>query len=148
MTEGEKSKITGFKQFLKAEAQKPPAIFWYETSDKQAEIYAEGILEEGKTYQIDKRYSARYDTAHQPNQQNHTHVYLKGKEVCVVNLDGTPSHGSQPFGELPAKIQDKIRGLKLVESSGLLLETASERPQVLLPRAVITYFWLRLLVDS
>lgn len=148
MTEDENWKIPTFKEYQEMLAAKAPAVIWYETTDEQARANAESTIEEGKTYQIDNRYSARYDVAHQPNQKNHTHVYLKGKEVCVVNHDGTPSHGSRPLDVLPTKIQSKIRDLKLVESAGLLMETASGQPQVLLPRALTVLFWLRLLKES
>ncbi|QIG67243.1 hypothetical protein EVB37_007 [Rhizobium phage RHph_TM3_3_3] len=124
----------------------PPVVLWYVNDDEIAERVAYGLIEEGQTYKLDARYSVRYDIAHQPNQLNHTHVYLKRKEVCVVNKDGTSSHNSPPFSSLPAKIQSKIRALKLVESANLLLETASGQSPVLIPRSVQTMLWLRLLL--
>ncbi|MGO7044374.1 hypothetical protein ACCT07_02890 [Rhizobium johnstonii] len=123
-----------------------PVVLWYVNNDKIAEKMAYGLIEEGQTYKLDARYSARYDIAHQPNQLNHTHVYLKGNEVCVVNKNGTPSHNSPPFSSLPAKIQSKIRALKLVESASLFLETASGQSPVLIPQSVQKMFWLRFLL--
>lgn len=144
----DEKKFVGFKEFLAMEAQKPPVVLWYETIDEQARTIAEAVIEEGKSYQIDSRYSARHDVAKQPNQKDHTHVYLKGNEVCVVNKDGTPSHGSAPFNTLPADIQKKIKSLKLVEARSLLAETASGTPQVLLSRALTLRLWMILLVES
>lgn len=149
MTEEKKSGIPSFKEYQKMlEDEKDPVVIWYETSDTTARAAAEGVIEEGKTYNIDSRYSVRHDVAKQPNQKNHTHVYLKGNEVCVVNKDGTPSHGSAPFSTLPADIQKKIKSLKLVEAKSLLNETASGATHVLLPRALTILLWMRLLEES
>ena len=145
MTEDKKKKLIGFRQFVESEDKKPPVLLWYETNDDCARNIAAGIIEEGKTYQIDTRYSVRFDIGHQPNQKNHTHVYLKSSEVCVVNRDGTPSHGSAPFNTLPTKIQKKIKSLGLVESSGLLMETASGEILISLPLGLV---WLHLLYAS
>jgi len=148
LTEDEKRKIPSFKEYQEMLVPKAPAVLWYETADYQALANAESIIEEGKNYQIDKRYSARYDIAQQPNQQNHTHVYLKGNEVCIVNRDGTPSHGSAPFNSLPIKIQNKIRDLKLVEGASVLTETASGSSPILLPRALTLMFWICLAKEN
>jgi len=122
-----------------------PVVLWWDPSDLRAAGFAMSLIEEGQDYQLSSKYSARYDVAYQPNQKNHTHVYLKGNEVCVVNNDGTPSHGSPPFSTLPTKIQAKIRALKLVESAQVLKEQASIAAQVLIPRSVLTLLWIRLL---
>jgi len=143
--------MKSFKKWMAAEdadKEKPPAVLWYLTADATAEKNALLIIEEGATYQLDNRYSARFDIAHQPNQRNHTHVYLKGNEVCVVNDNGTPSHGSPSFSSLPRKIQAAIKARKLVESSQYLTEEASASPPVLISRAAFLAFWVRLLSAS
>ncbi|MBO9100330.1 MULTISPECIES: hypothetical protein [unclassified Rhizobium] len=138
-----------YKEYVEKErASRSPVVLWYLTNDAEAHNAAQGLIEEGRTYKLDNRYSARFDIAHQPNQKNHTHVYLKGNEVCVVNDNGTPSHKSPPFSTLPSNIQSKIRSLKLVEASSYLSETASGAPSVLITRSALAMLWLRLLAPE
>lgn len=134
-----------FKEYLERKRNTGLIILLFDPSDTIAQGFAETIIEEGKTYQLDNRYSARYDRAQQPNQKNHSHIYLKGNEVCVVNTDGTPSHGSSPMSELPRSIQDKIRHLNLVTEQAMLLETAGGGLTCLLPQRILTLLKLRLL---
>lgn len=140
--------MKSFKEFQKERGSlrdKPPVLVWYEPDDLVAADAAAKLIEEGKDYTLDNRYSARWDRAQQPNQQNHTHIYLKGNEVLVVNDDGTPSHNSDPYSVLPTKIQDKMRELKLLPANRVIKEQASNGLRVLIPRAVFLNLWLNLL---
>ncbi|MDQ1835591.1 hypothetical protein [Massilia scottii] len=38
----------------------------------------------------------RVDNPHVPGQQKHAHIYPKGGDEVVMNLDGTGSHGTSP----------------------------------------------------
>lgn len=137
--------MQNFKEWLDENAKKPPVILWFSPGDDDAARIAESLIEEGKTYQLSNRYSARYDIAQQPNQQNHSHVYLKGNEVCVVNTDGTPSHSSTAFSTLPSGIQAKMKSLKLVREQFSLVETASAKLDIRLPEGILASFWLEIL---
>ena len=59
-----------------------------------------------------KNITIRIDQPHsgQVGQQAHAHVYEKGKEISVVNKDGTQSHGSaKNTGKPTNKIKDFLR---------------------------------------
>lgn len=127
-----------FRKFVEDKEKKEnPVIILFDQRDSEASVIAAKLLEEAKTYEIDSRYSARFDKAYQPNQQDHTHIYLKGNEVCVVNKDGTPSHGSEPFKSLPKYVQTGIRRLGLVECRFILTEAASAKPGQLIPPKIM-----------
>lgn len=117
--------------------------FIFQTDDNTAAEIASQILDEGKLVALDSRYSYRYDIAKQPNQQNHTHIYLRGKEICIVNTDGTPSHNSSQFSELPRYIQAKIREKGLVETPQLITESFDEVGIRQIAHS-LSVFWLRI----
>jgi hypothetical protein len=99
-------------------------IIHYGFSDAVARATAEYVVESGKTVNFDNRYSARKDRAHVPGQQDHVHVLLKGKQLCVINIDGTPSHKSD-INEILKHLRPKLKemGVKIVESQ-LIVEAA------------------------
>jgi hypothetical protein len=86
--------VTGKKRASPKKDGAPTVIAYFETSDKTAAAAARRLIVEGRYIPIDKRYSARYDRANVPGMQDHLHIQLKGKDVCVVNRDGTPSHNT------------------------------------------------------
>lgn len=96
-------------------------IFVMETDDEAARAFAVELLEEGKWYDMGKGWMARTDPPHPPNTQPHTHVYLRGNEVFVINKDGTSSHNSDLSG-MPSKILTGLKRRGLVEAR--LLELA------------------------
>ena len=96
----------------------------YRSDDAVARQVAEYLIEAGKPVDFDNRYSARRDRAHVPGQQDHVHLLLKGKEVCIINKDGTPSHNSN-ISAIPRYLQPKLRkmGVK-IEEAHLIIEAA------------------------
>src|SRR5664280_707751 len=80
----------------------------YRSDDAVARQVAEYLVEAGKTVNFNNRYSARDDRAHVPGQKDHMHLLLKGKEVCVINKDGTPSHNSD-ISAIPRYLRPKLR---------------------------------------
>jgi hypothetical protein len=65
----------------------PATMVFFETSDEVAAAAATLLLEGGRTYQIDKRWSFRSDRPHTTGMQQHNHILFKGNEVAVINKD-------------------------------------------------------------
>jgi hypothetical protein len=109
-------RILGFLEWQEQEKLRASArrsIIIYANSDAPAQIIAEYLCEGGRTYQLDKQWSARLDRQHVPNTQDHLHIFLKGNQQCVVNRDGTPSHGMEM--NLPQHVRSKIAKLGIVQ---------------------------------
>lgn len=102
-----------FKEFREERALSPVILFW-EDGDEDARKYATEILEEGSSHNLGKGWTARADKATQPNQKDHVHVHLKGREVVVINTDGTQSHNSD-LSTLPKTIRSALRARRLIE---------------------------------
>jgi hypothetical protein len=96
----------------------------YRSNDDVARQVAEYLIEAGQSVDFDNRYSARLDRTHVPGQKDHVHLLLKGKEVCVINKDGTPSHNSD-ISAIPRYLRPKLRhmGVK-IEEARLIVEAA------------------------
>ncbi|MCB1784196.1 MAG: hypothetical protein KDI13_09385 [Alphaproteobacteria bacterium] len=114
------------KDFLESLEQKPTILIFKKT-DERSKFFAEQILEEGRTYNLNKGYSIRFDKAHVLGQQDHTHFMIKNNEIGVINRDGTPSHGSDvkkiPYGMIKAaKDRGYIGESLLQKSAGKLVE--------------------------
>lgn len=69
-------------------------FLYFRTDDTVAARRAAEFLPEGRQYTIDNKWSVRVDNPHQPGQQKHAHIQLKGHEIAAVNQNGTPSHNS------------------------------------------------------
>jgi hypothetical protein len=108
-------------------------VILFQSDDRVAQTAALHAIEEGQWYDCGKGWRARADKPHVNGTQAHTHVYLRGNEVLVVNRDGTPSHGSD-LGQLPRRVQDQLKARKLIEVA--LAESAALDHWV--PPSVIT----------
>lgn len=106
-----------FKEFLEP---KQPVVIWYRTTDAIAYDKALQAIEEGQQYKFDSQWTARWDKGLQPNQQDHLHVRFKGRDACVINKDGTPSHGSAPASTLPNHVRKAV-----MKTGRVLIEEAS-----------------------
>jgi hypothetical protein len=91
----------------------PTVIAYFETNDRAAAQAARQIIVEGREFRIDKRYSARLDRAQHPGMQDHVHVQFKGRDVSIINRDGTSSH-STTRDDVPRYILDYLRQNKLI----------------------------------
>lgn len=119
--------VKGFKEFtedqeaekFKIAIEELTPILIFENNDKFSESIAEQILEEGKTYTINKRYSMRHDLSHVPGQKDHLHFMVKGHEIGVINTDKTSSHGTD-ISKIPNKF------IKFAKSQGLIEQTLVE----------------------
>jgi hypothetical protein len=106
-------------------------FIYYETADAVAADNARFLEEGGRTWEIDNKWSVRLDAPHHPRMSSHVHVMLRGDDVCVINRNGTPSHGTNPEAA-PGWVMDRIRQKGLIEQS-MLLETDSEIARFSLP---------------
>lgn len=88
---------------------------FFKTDDRVAAALAESLLSEGRTYQVDKRWSVRADRSHAPNMDGHLHVQFRGRDVAVINRDGSPSHNSDPT-KIPNWVLDWMKNQGLSES--------------------------------
>jgi hypothetical protein len=109
----------------------------YRSNDNVARQVAEYLVEGGKTIDFDNRYSARTDRGHVPGQQDHVHLLFKGKEVCVINRDGTPSHNSK-IDAIPRHLRPKLRGLGVkIEEAYLIIEASDTSAVIAILRSNI-----------
>ena len=99
------------------------------------------MVEGGLTMPLGPNWSARFDKGLQPRQQDHLHVMKNGRDITIINLDGTPSHKTN-ITDLPRKVRDNVRRLGIVymEESQFLTETASFGGKMELAR-LIRLFW-------
>ncbi len=67
-------------------------------------------LEEGKVIQLGGKYSGRLDQPHVPTDQEHFHLYAKGKNnpLMAINADGTLHHAGTT-SRIPNRAADGIR---------------------------------------
>lgn len=96
-------------------------------SDNVATAFASYLVEAGNTWNVDNKWSVRHDNAHVPGMQNHVHILMKGREVSIINRDGTPSHGTDRSA-VPNWVIDQIRERGLIESQ--LIVEASNIPLI------------------
>jgi hypothetical protein len=62
--------------------------------------------------------------------QNHVHIMIDGKQVSVINRDGTQSHNTTR-DRVPNWVIDRIKAKGLIESD--LITEANGTPRVLVP---------------
>jgi len=99
---------------------------FFESKDAKASTTAQTLLPEGRTWQVDNKWSVRVDRSHHDPESKHFHFIAKGEDVAVINQYGSPSHGSNP-NAVPKWVRAwaKDKGLKesmLVEDAGTLVE--------------------------
>jgi hypothetical protein len=138
--------VMSFKQWLRLEYGGHTFVF-YETADATAAANARYLIEGGRTWELDKRWSVRSDPPHAPNMQKHNHLLFKGNEVSIINRDGTQSHGTSR-DNVPNWVIDKLRSRDLIESV-LLVEASAVPicvPAELLRRAHYRAMWFDLLL--
>lgn len=90
--------------------------------------FADYLVEGGKTWNVDNKWSVRHDNAHVPAIQDHMHIMMKDRQVAVINKDGTLSHGTAR-SSVPSWLLAKIRDRGLIESE-LIVEASSNLPLV------------------
>lgn len=121
--------IMGFKEWI---SRRGHVFAFYATADREAAAHAEFLMEGGRSWEIDKKWSVRMDRRHVPNMQDHVHVRLNGRDVSIINRDGTQSHGTTR-DSVPNWVVDKIKTRGLIE--GVLIEEA--RGQIVIPPEII-----------
>ena len=119
------------QEFLNSLEQRP-IILIFERTDAHSRFFAEQILEEGKTYDLNKGYSIRFDKAHVQGQQDHTHFMIKNNEIGVINRDGTPSHGSD-IGRIPNNMINAAKDKGFIKESLLHKEARNLVENYLFP---------------
>lgn len=99
-------------------------IAHYRSDDVVARQVAEYLIEAGNPVDFDNRYSARLERAHVPGQQDHVHLFLNHKKVCVINEDGTPSHNSA-ISAIPRYVRPKLKNVGVkIEEAHLIIEAS------------------------
>lgn len=98
---------------------------FYLGSDNEAALHAAYLVEAGRTWNADNNWTVRTDRSHVPGMQDHVHIMLKGKQVSVINKDGTASHGTDRAA-VPNWLIDRIKDRGLIESQ--LIVEASGAP--------------------
>ena len=106
---------------------------FYETTDLAAAAHAAFLVEGGRAWALDHRWSVRMDRSHAPNMQDHVHVMLKGRDVSIINRDGTQSHGTTR-DQVPNWLIDNIKKRGLIERA-LIVEASGE--QLFIPPGLI-----------
>jgi hypothetical protein len=115
--------IMSFKEWI-AHGGAWHTFVFYETADLAAAAYAAYLVEGGRTWEIDNKWSVRMDRPHAPNMQDHVHVMLKGRDVSIINRDGTQSHGTNRDA-VPNWLINRIKAQGLIESA-LIVEDGEE----------------------
>jgi hypothetical protein len=110
--------------------KRPTLVIHYRTDDDLARETASYIVEGGKPVVFDNRYSARKDRAHVPGQKEHVHVMLRGKDMCVLNLDGTPSHHSD-INQIPKHLHPRLRRMGVIVGEAYLIVEAADLAEVI-----------------
>lgn len=106
---------------------------FFRTDDAEAAALTEQLLTEGRTYPVDKRWSVRVDRSHADPTTTHNHVQFNGRDIAVINPDGTPSHNSD-LSKIPNWMVAWMKDKKLTESY-ILAEASAAWERV--PGAVI-----------
>jgi hypothetical protein len=115
--------MMSFTQWIKTE-QGGHVFVFYETADLRAAAHAAYVVEGGRVWELDKRWSVRMDNPHPPNTQPHNHIMFRGDDVSIVNRDGTQSHNTT-LDKVPNWVVDRIRQRGLIEGH-LLVEAGLE----------------------
>jgi hypothetical protein len=102
----------------------------FRSDDTVARGIAKYLIESGKTVEFDNRYSARKDRAHVPGQSDHVHVMLRGKDLAIINLDGTPSHNTD-INQIPKHLRPRLRGMGVVIGEAYLIVEAADLAAVI-----------------
>ena len=72
-------------------------LYGYVLNDPVNLVDPWGLVNSGLTKTIPGTTTkVRIDNPHVPGQQRHAHIYPKNGKSCVINQDGTGSHGSNP----------------------------------------------------
>ena len=121
----------------------PKLVLFYRSLSSQSDQEADFLIEGGLTMPLGQNWSARMDRGLQPNQQDHLHVMKNGRDICIINRDGSPSHNTN-IDSLPSRIRGKVRSLGLVyiEESRDLIDTANFGGRAELA-ALIKLFWIK-----
>ena len=118
-------------QITKEEKLKNPLPFLEEVHTVEESGFAQK-LQEGKWINVRFKGAIRIDQPTYGAGQIHAHILgRKGKEIGVVNIDGTASHGSKC--KLPVDIADELRarGFAVKQSNIVEWVILSDQPQFL-----------------
>lgn len=69
-------------------------LVYFREDDPEAKALAGQLLPEGKTVSIDKVWSVRRERSHHDPSNFHNHVQARGRDVSIINQDGTQSHNT------------------------------------------------------
>ncbi len=120
------------------DGQRPQKVLiFFESSDQEAAIKAGYLIEEGHTYKLDNKWSVRSDPPHHAKMQQHYHLLCRGKDVCVINRDGSQSHNTNT-NAVPNWIMRELKNRKLFEGGNYQdIVPSAARKSILVPRRII-----------
>jgi hypothetical protein len=95
---------------------------YFRTGDQVAEGRAASLLTEGRTYDLGKGWSVRFDRAHVTGMQDHSHIEFRGDQISVINRDGSPSHNTTR-NRVPQSVVDFLIDKKLIKESRDICES-------------------------
>jgi hypothetical protein len=126
-----------------ANRQRTSIVAHFRSDDTAARAIAEYLIEGGKPVEFDNRYSARKDRAHVPGQKDHVHVMLRGNDLAIINLDGTPSHNTD-INQIPKHLHPRLKKMGVVIGEARLIIEATDLAEIIaILRANISSIELR-----
>lgn len=89
-------------------------LLYFRNQDQEASRAASQIIEQGKTYDLGKGWAVRRERSHHDPTMYHSHVQLNGRDVSVINADGSPSHNTTR-DKVPNRVVDWLVGQKFIK---------------------------------
>jgi hypothetical protein len=125
--------MLSFKEFV-ARRSRSQVLVFYPYGDTRAAARAAFLIEGGRTWDIDKKWSVRQDRTHHDPTKTHTHVMFRGDDCAILNHDGTPSHNT-PADNVPSWVLDRIKKMGLLESNLIVEASVISLPAWVIERA-------------
>lgn len=105
-------------------------FIYFRNEDEVAKEAALEIITEGKTYDLGKGWSVRRDRSHHDPTTHHNHLQCKGRDVSVINADGTQSHNTNR-DKVPQRVVDWLVARKYIkEDTDWLLSSPAIDPAI------------------
>jgi hypothetical protein len=125
--------MMSFKEFV-ANRRRSQVLAIYPVGDTKASANAALLIEGGKTWVINKKWSVRQDRTHHDPTKTHTHIMFRGDNCAILNRDGTPSH-NMPADNIPSWVMDRVKKMGLLESTLLVELSIMSVPAWVISRA-------------
>lgn len=104
-------------------------LIYFREDDVQAKAAAQQLLPEGKSQPIDKAWSVRRERSHHDPTTFHNHVQFRGRDISIINDNGTQSHHTTRDG-LPNWVVDWLVDNQYIKESADFLPRQAIDPVV------------------